>query len=217
MSSPRLFSPRLVAIAALLAGTAALTGCKEEETRLFDETGVWALERFSLTGGPFEDISQNRKNRFLLRFNPDDAVVAAAVCHEQGTTINVQSSNCTNAALSTWTCRCFSYTFDESRMVWQEFEPGTEPPPVGAVGGDGETDGGSGGGGAHELFLAAPPDTTATYEFKSLPEGLFNSDGSSSKHVFQQKAVAIWTDVDINGDGTPDLEACSQSCFPSER
>ncbi|HLT35191.1 MAG TPA: hypothetical protein VK034_02875, partial [Enhygromyxa sp.] len=63
-------SSRSVAIAALLAATAILTGCPEEDTRLFDETGVWALERYSLDGGMYIDISQNRKNKFLLRFKP---------------------------------------------------------------------------------------------------------------------------------------------------
>lgn len=207
-------SARLVAIAALLAATATLTSCTEEDTRLFDETGVWALEQYSLDGGPYVDIAQNRKHRFLLRFKPDDGVVAAAACHEQATEPDVNSSNCTNTGLSTWTCQCFAYTYDKDRMVWQEFAPGDDVPPVGAPGADGETEGEAGG--AHELFLAAPTGTTATYEFSSLPLGLFDSDGTNSKHVFQIKADTLWTETDINEDGTMDLEACSQSCFPSE-
>lgn len=217
MPSPRATSSSRVlfgATAALLAATAMLTGCPEEDTRLFDETGVWTLERYSLDGSPFVDVSQNRKNRFLLRFKPDDGVVAAAACHEQNTEVNVNSSNCTNAGLSTWTCQCFAYTYENNRMVWQEFAPGDPVPPVGAPGGDGETDGG--GGGAQELFVAAPEGTASTYEFTSLPAGLFNSDGDLSRHVFQIKADSVWTAVDINADGTADLEACSQSCFPSE-
>ncbi|HLT40981.1 MAG TPA: hypothetical protein VK034_32110, partial [Enhygromyxa sp.] len=132
------------------------------------------------------------------------------------TEVNVNSSNCTNAGLAEWTCQCFAYTYDKDRMVWQEFAPGENPPAVGSPGGDGETDGG-GGGGAHELFVSAPKGTTATYEFSSLPDGLFNSDGQASKHIFQAKADTVWTGVDINMDDTADLEACSQSCFPSER
>ena len=206
-------SARLVATAALLAATATLTGCPEEDTRLFDETGVWALEQYSIEGGPYTEISQNRKNKFLLRFKPDDGVVAAAACHEQNTNVNVNSSNCTNQGLSTWTCQCFAYTYDNDRMVWQEFAPGEPKPPVGSPGSDGETEG---GGGAHELFLAAPKGTTATYEFSPLPADLFNSNGVSSKYIFQIKADGQWTDVDVNEDGVLDLEACSQSCFPSE-
>ena len=207
-------SARLVATAALLAATATLTGCPEEDTRLFDETGVWALEQYSVDGGPYVEISQNRKNRFLLRFKPDDGVVAAAACHEQNTTVNVNSSNCTNAALSTWTCQCFAYTYDNNRMVWQEFAPGDPVPPVGAPGSDGETEGE--GSGAQEIILAAPTGTSSTYEFSSLPMGLFNSDGMVSKHIFQIKADGLWIDTDIDMDGVLDLEACSQSCFPSE-
>ncbi|MFO7567588.1 MAG: hypothetical protein R6X02_33395 [Enhygromyxa sp.] len=209
-----MFSSRLVVTAAFLAATATLAGCTEEDTRLFDETGVWTLERYSLDGGPYVDIAQIRKNLFLLRFKPDDGVVAAAACHEQNTEVNVNASSCLNAGLSQWSCQCFSYTYENNRMVWQEFTPGEAPPPVGAVGGDGETDGAEGGG-AHELFLAAPAGTTSTYEFSSLPPGLFNSDGMLSKHVFQIKADSVWTGVDKNEDGTLDLEACSQSCFPS--
>jgi hypothetical protein len=207
-------SARLVATAALLAATATLTGCPEEDTRLFDETGVWALEQYSIDGGVYVNIAQNRKNKFLLRFKPDDGVVAAAACHEQNTAVNVNSSQCTNAALSTWTCQCFAYTYDKDRMVWQEFAPGDPVPPVGTPGADGETDGEPGG--AQEVLLAAPTGTSSTYEFASLPAGLFNSDGMVSKHIFQIKADSQWTDVDINTDGVADLEACSQSCFPSE-
>jgi hypothetical protein len=207
-------SARLVATAALLAATATLTGCPEEDTRLFDETGVWALERYSLDGGMYVDIAQNRKNRFLLRFKPDDGVVAAAACHEAGTTVDVNSSNCTNAGLAEWTCQCFAYTYDKDRMVWQEFAPGEPVPSVGSPGADGETEGG--GSGAHELFVAAPEGTTSTYQFASLPLDLFNSDGMASKYIFQIKADTIWTAIDINMDTTLDLEACSQSCFPSE-
>lgn len=207
-----MFSSRLVATAALLAATATLTACEEEDTRLFDETGVWALEQYSLDGGPYTDIAQNRKNKFLLRFKPDDGVVAAAVCHEENTEVDVNGSNCTNAALAEWTCQCFSYTYDNSRMLWQEFAPGDTPPPVGS--GDGETDGG--GGGATEVLLAAPKGTTSTYEFGPLPAGLFNSDGQASKYIFQIKADSVWTTTDIDMDGVADLEACSMSCFPSE-
>ena len=57
---------------------------------------------------------------------------------------------------------------------------------------------------------------TSSYEFISLPPELFNSDGAMSKHVFVHEADEIWTAVDVNMDGTPDLEACSRSCFPSE-
>jgi hypothetical protein len=177
-----------------------------EDTRLFDETGVWALDRYSLDGTPHQEINQGRKDRFLLRFGPDDAVVAAAACHEQGFEVDVNSSSCTNAALSTWSCQCFSYTYEGSQMIWQEFAPGDQPPPVGAVG----------NGGAHEVDLSAFGETAATYQLDSLPLGLFNSDGDLSKHVFQLVADTIWTTVDINDDGMLDLEQCSMLCFPSE-
>lgn len=212
MPHTRIINVSVVATAAILA----LVGCKEEDTRLFDETGVWTLEKYSLDGTPYQDINQGRKNRFLLRFKPEDNVVAAAACHEQGDDVDVNSSSCTNAPLAMWSCQCFSYTYEGSTMVWQEFAPGDTPPEVGPVGGGGDgTDGGTEGT-AHEIQLSAFAETSATYLFDSLPEGLFNSDGELSKHVFQIKDPAIWTEVDINMDDVLDLEMCSSQCFPSE-
>jgi hypothetical protein len=201
----------ILATAAILA----LVSCQEEDTRLFDETGVWTLDRYSLDGSPYQEINQGRKNRFLLRFKPDDAVVAAAACHEQGFEPEVNSSSCTNATLATWSCQCFSYTYEGSRMLWQEFAPGDTPPPVGAVAGGDGTDGGDMEG-SHEVNVSAFGETAATYQFDTLPLDLFNSDGDISKHVFQQKAETIWTTVDVNMDGMLDLEMCSSLCFPSE-
>jgi hypothetical protein len=175
-----------------------------DEPTLFDERGVWSVEQYALDGGPLVDISAVRANRFLLRFKPEDQVVAAAACAEQDTDVDINGSNCTNAALASWSCECFAYTFAGEQMVWQAFTPvpGEPPPTVGASG--------------HALTVAVPPGGGSSYEFRPLPPGLFNSDGVVSKHVFQHKADEIWTDVDVNVDGTPDLEACSRSCFASE-
>jgi len=217
-------SSRALTPTGVLLAFAALTGCAEEDTRLFDETGVWTLEKYTLDGSPFKDIDQNRKNRFLLRFKPADGpgeedeeqgVVAAAACHETGSDVDVDASTCVNAGLATWSCQCFTYTYEGSTMVWQEFEPNTSPPLIGAPT-SGETGGDGDGGGAHTLTVAGFEGAAATYQFVSLPEGLFNSDGEISKHVFQLKAEKVWTEVDIDGDETPDLDACSMSCFPSE-
>jgi hypothetical protein len=216
MPNARTTNVTVVATAAVLA-LVSLTGCPEEDTRLFDETGVWTLERYSLDGTPYQDINQGRKNRFLLRFKPADGVLAAAACHEEGFPVDVNSSSCTNATLATWSCQCFSYTYENSRMVWQEFAPGDTPPPVGAVGGgDGTGDTGDTENSAHEVNVSAFGETSATYQFDTLPLGLFNSNGDISKHVFQIKADTIWTTVDVNNDAVLDLEQCSSLCFPSE-
>lgn len=215
----------VAAVVVSLASLTSLTSCKAEDTRLFEETGVWTLEKFSLDGTPFQDIIQSRKNRFLLRFMPTPDIeppdlmgglVAAAACHEMGTDIDVKASTCVNAGQSTWSCQCFAYTFEESRMVWQEYDPGQTPPAVGfPVAGDGTGDAG-GDGDAHEVLVSAFADSSSTYLFDPLPVGLFNSDGDLAKHVFQLKADTVWTDVDLNGDDVPDLQECSQLCFPSE-
>ena len=202
----------VVATAAILA----LTACPEEPTFLFDEDGVWALEKYSLDGTPYQDINQGRKNRFLLRFKSSEKIVAAAACHEENDDVDPDSSSCTNATLAVWSCQCFTYSYMESTMVWQEFSPGDTPPPVGAVDGGGDGTDGGGGFEAHEIQLTAFGETAATYQFDSLPPTLFKSDGDIAKHVFQIKADTLWLDADVNMDGMKDLEMCSQLCFPSE-
>lgn len=207
------FRPVITA-ALVTTALACLTSCEEEDTRLFDEAGVWTLEKYSLAGEPYQDIAQGRKNRFLLRFKPADGVVAASGCREEGSELDIRSSTCVNALLSEWTCQCFAYTYDTSTMVWQEFPPGETPPAVGAPA-SGETDGDTGDG-AHVIQLESFSGSTSTFEFASLPADLFNSEGEQAKHVFQLKADSVWTDVDLDMDDTPDLDMCSQLCFPSE-
>lgn len=169
------------------------------EPGLFDESGVWALTKYSLGGVPFQDIASIRMNRFLLRFWPESGVLATAGCTEMGTEVDIEASTCINAAVSSWECRCFAYTFTGASMAWLEFTPGDAPPPVE-------------GADVHALELAAFADVADAYEFESLPPGLFNSSGEIDSHVFETRALSVWTEVDVNGDAVPDLEACAMSC-----
>ncbi len=194
------------AVPAILA-LFAIASCAEEDTRLFDETGIWSLESYTLDGTTLQEIDQSRDNAFLLNFKPSDGVVAAANCYSEGGSTSVEGSTCKiNEAASTWDCHCFAYTYDNDRMVWQEFEPGDVPPAVGPVSEE--------EGGATEIIVSEFGDAARTYQYDSLPADLFNSDGSIARHVFTQKAQSIW-DVDLNLDETIDLEACANSCFPS--
>lgn len=206
MPSLRLASSFAVS-AAVFGG---LLGCQpEEDNRLFDERGVWAVEKYRLPGNETTDVSQQRKNRFLLRFSPEDDVVAAANCFVPGESDSITAALCDLSKSSAqWACRCFAYEYDEDVMVWQEFEPGD---PVPAVGDPTVED-----SGAHELTVEFFGDSTQTVTFTALPLDLFDSDGELAAHTFQIKADSVWTGVDVNEDGTPDLDACSQSCFPSE-
>ena len=190
------------------------TGCKEEDTRLFDESGVWSLEKFSIEGGlPFNDIDQSRKDRFMLYFQPNDreeedvpgGIVAAANCHAEGDTESVTASSCINPSLASWSCRCFAYAYDDDRMVWQEFAPGEAPPAVGNPAIDDS--------GAQEIFLEPFQQASSTYIFESLPDGLFDSDGENSKHVMQIRATSVWDNMDIDDADAPDLEFCTMGCF----
>jgi hypothetical protein len=204
------------ALTSTLVATAllSLTSCKEEDNRLFEEGGVWALQAFTLDGTAIMDLDAQRRNHFLLRFSPDDGVVATAACKVSPSETVTDSSCGFNSIDAEWECHCFAYEFDNSIMRWQEFAPGENPPPVGAPAGDGETDGMTAG--SHEIELEEAK-ASGTYQYFPLPEGIFGSDGVTSKHVFQSRAESVWTGADINEDDAPDLDGCTQACFPSLR
>jgi hypothetical protein len=188
---------------ALLALPALLTGCPEEPTKLFDETGVWAVEKYALDGGQLNDVPQERKNAFLLNFNPELGVVAAGSCKSaDNQTIN--SAICvSNPNAAFWECQCFAYTFDDSRMVWQPFMAGEMPPEV--------LDPAIEGSGAFEVLVEEFPALGRGYQFAPLPMDVFDSDGALAKYVLQQKSTTIWDESEVTGD--PTLLQCSEACF----
>ncbi len=193
----------LLALPALLA-----SGCKEEELPLFDETGVWAIEKYALDGGQLEDIPQERKNGFLLNFNPELGVVAVGSCYS-ATNQDLESAICKgNPAAAYWECQCFAYEFEKSRMVWQPFTASDTPemPPV--VG-----DPGIDGSGAIEVLVEVFPDLGRGYLYNPFPEGVFDSDGTLSKYVFQQKSPSVWDDAEVVGIAGRTLLECSTLCF----
>ena len=67
-----------------LAAVAALPGCKEEDTRLFDETGVWSLSHYTDDMDEFlEAPSNTHEDAFMLKFDSSKKLVAAAACSFQ--------------------------------------------------------------------------------------------------------------------------------------
>jgi hypothetical protein len=199
-----LTSLALLALPALLA-----SGCKEEPGNLFDERGVWAIEKYALDGGVLDDVPQERKNGFLLNFNPDLGVVAAAGC-VSAESQTIESAICkTNPNAAYWECQCFAYTFEKDRMVWQSFLPGEMPPVVEDPTVEGST--------AFEVLVEEFPALGLSYQFSPIPMGLFDSDGDLAKYVFQQKSLNVWDNPEVpGGDGNPNLEACSVGCFGPE-
>ncbi|MFV8750275.1 hypothetical protein ACNOYE_06965 [Nannocystaceae bacterium ST9] len=172
---------------------------------MFDETGVWAVEKYALDGGQLEDIPQERKNAFLLNFDSDLGVVAVGSCFSANNQ-DIESAICkSNPAAAFWECQCFAYEFKKSRMVWQPFDPGAEIPIVG----DPEIE----GSGAFEVLVEEFPSLGLGYLYNPMPMGVFDSDGTLSKYVLQQKAVNVWTEAEVAPDS---LLECSVGCFGAQ-
>ena len=79
-------------------------------------------------------------------------------------------------------------------MLWTEFTPkGGTPPPAPP-----EDSTAPKPGEAYSIVLEAYPDSSSTYRFSRLPYGLFNSDGETTKYVFQGRSDAQFLDTGCN-------------------
>ena len=194
----------------------ALASCKPEpDPRSFNEAGVWALEFYDVDQTGLEGIPPPREHAFLLNFDPEANVVAAASCaSDGGAASGVSNSTCrNNEASSVWACRCFAYEHVEPDvMTWTEFDLGQ---PIPAVGSDEERT---------TVMTATPTDDGNNCKegdpkecpqilLSPLPPQLFSSDGLTSTYEFAAKAQSIWDNEDLDGT-QPDvlLEMCGP-CF----
>jgi hypothetical protein len=194
----------------------SVVACAEEDTRLFDETGTWSLIYFSLEGGALSPIEHSpHNNAFLLNFDPSVSLVTAAACSFGGSN-SVLASQCRfgDENQIDWECRCFKYSYEGSTMNWTEYAPGTDPPA--SAGGGGDTDGG-GAEGSTTITVSVPDSEdlpNGSKLFTPLPgpsefdmvDGVFQSDGETSSHVFLQRAENL---IDETG--------CRAACgFPGD-
>lgn len=210
---------------ALVAAALNLAGCADDPGpgKLFEEDGVFELDRFDVTGSGLEELSTQKAKTFFLMFDGENKVVQTAMCSDDDTD-NPTNSECTSITDSRWICQCFGYGFEEDQMAWQAFEAGgtipvvkvgeTEVEEEDPTAGETDTDGGSGGGdeggdggdepapaGAiHQFTVAESAAESATFDFTPLPEGVFGSDGLTSKFVFQKKARSLFDPVLENED-----------------
>jgi hypothetical protein len=169
-------------------------GCADDEPiPLFEEKGTWALFRYDLDGMGVMPIDvQERVDGFLLNFNPDKGIVAAATCIDSMGRTDITQTLCD---IDEFVCRCFNYTFEETTMLWTEFEGSSEPPvppedSTAAKPGD-----------TISIEVSQFGDTSSTYNYSILPYGLFNSDGETTKYVFQ-----------IRGDDKFAATGCYEVC-----
>ena len=161
---------------ALCALTVLAGACKEEgRDVLFEEDGTWSLFQYDYEGkglAPFDNAA--RVDQFLLHFNMEAGVVAAASCLDSMDRTDLANTLCD---LNKFQCRCFEYTYEKSAMSWTEVEP------KGGTVADPKTTG---------ISLEDYPDFNSTYLFTPLPEGLFNSDGTSSRYLFQPRGNSLF-------------------------
>ena len=205
-------------IRALVATACALpilsaTGCKEEEpSALFDEEGAWVLKLFKLEDGlALSDFgSPLRQEKFMLYYDKEAAVVAAAACNDSMGVQGVTASQCDlPKEAGGYYCRCFSYEYDDDTMVWTEFVPDGQPAPPAPTEDELAMGVSAPDAGVLIALEAYDPDSTNnTYRYTPLPYGLFDSNGASSEYVFQSRGPATF-------DATGCREVCGIAAEPA--
>lgn len=189
-------------IRALVASACALTiltaaGCKQEEPGpLFDEGGSWVLLFFRLADGDLlSDFgSALRQNKYMVYFDKEANIVAAAACNDSMGKQGLRESLCDlPKEQGGYYCRCFNYEFEEATMTWTEFVPKGQPRPPEP--GDEDKDAGvvaSGSPVQLEVEEYSPDTYNDTYRFTPLPFGVFDSNGRTSEYVFQARGAAAF-------------------------
>lgn len=180
----------------LCALVAAVGACKEEgPTTLFEEQGAWSLIEYDIDGSGNQAIDESRVDQFLLYFDQEAGIVAAASCVDSMGRNDVDASLCDTDEFE---CRCFNYTYEESTMIWKEFttDSSTPPPPP-----ENEDTVATPVGDPFSISLTAYPGSSGTFRYSGLPYELFNSQEGLSKYVFQ-----------IRGDGKFIPTGCLEIC-----
>jgi hypothetical protein len=179
------FHGAICVVAAVLGG-GAVGGCDDDPIPLFDEQGTWALVKFDLDGKGLTSFDVGaRAEKFLIHFNQEKSIVAAASCLDSMGRVDLTTTLCDTG---TFQCRCFNYTFEETLMTWSEFAPegGALPPdpPEDAMA--------QKPGDPVPIGLETYPESGQTYRYSTLPYGLFNSDEETTKYVFQSRGDAAF-------------------------
>jgi len=210
---------RLFLLPGVLGLSLSVGACKEDPPtpKLFQEDGVWSVVNYDLTGsGDLKEIdTMNRRDAFMLHFDATEQVVTTASCVEDATDTPASSTCLLTPTTTEWLCQCFGYDFVRDEMLWREFDAGDIPPDVSLADLDDPgggmasgTDGGGGDGDDTLISLAEIPDVSSTYNFRPLPEGVFGSDGESSRYIFEARAASLFDRVFDDPDGRPGCEPC---------
>ncbi|MEM7154171.1 MAG: hypothetical protein AAF799_15090 [Myxococcota bacterium] len=188
----------------------------EETPKLFDEEGVWSVIRYDLEGsGDLKDIdTMNRRDAFMLSFDSAERIVTAAACIGDANETPASSSCLLTPSETDWDCKCYAYDYVGDQMLWHEFQAGDIPPDVSLANvddsapADDESGGGSGAGEDQTIVdLSDIEDVASTFNFLPLPDGLFGSNGVSSRYTFQGRAGSVFDPV-FNDDIRETCEPC---------
>lgn len=173
----------------------AVVGCDDEPIPLFDEQGTWALVLFDIDGTGLTKFDVGmREEKFMIHFDSETGIVASAGCVDSMGRTDITTTLCDQPNFQ---CRCFNYTYAETAMTWTEFKPeGGELPPPPPEDSDAAKP-----GEPVAIQLSVYADSGQTYNYSTLPYGLFNSDGKTTKYVFQTRG-----DSDFLATGC--MEAC---------
>lgn len=221
MSKPR--RPSLLVLAAL--GLLATTGaCKDDPPtpKLFQEQGVWSVIIYDLEGnGEQRDVDvMSRRDAFMLSFDASEKVVQTAACIESDSDTVADSLCHINPDDTRWSCRCFAYDFVREEQLWREFNAGDVPPdvklsevddpPASDSGSGSGGGGGDGGGGTGDtlVMVSEIEGVNSTFNFRPLPDGVFGSNGESSRFVMQKRADSQFDPVFDDPKGRPGCEPC---------
>lgn len=188
-------------LARLTAATLALTGCSSEDEgpgQLFDEQGVWELRQFSLEGNVLEPVSNTRAEAFLMRFEGN--VVQTAMCAEDIDDTPGNSTCRLSGQDAEWFCECFAVRFEGDRMVWKSFEAGEDVPEATFDFIDTNST---------VLQVNNVENVAFTHGFQPMPGGVFGSDGSNSRYVFEQRPLDVFAQVFDDPDGRQTCAPCT--------
>lgn len=178
-------------------GLSLLTAaCDDDEGpgTLFDEEGVWSVVNYDLDGsGDLKEIdTMNRRDAFMLSFDPENRVVTTAACGETENDTPANSGCLLTPDTTSWFCSCYGYDFVEDQMLWREFDAGDIPPELSlddvVVGEDGTTDAELG----TVIQLGPIEGVSSTFNYLPLPDGLFGSNGENSRYIFQARSAAVF-------------------------
>jgi hypothetical protein len=167
---------------------------------LFDEDGVYSLERYDLDGAGFSEIDSNtRENAFLMKLDAGARVAQVAMCGEtEGDLPSDSLCRVLGGETSSWFCSCYAYAFGGSEMLWRPFSPDETPPDVAFPGESGDT----------QIVVEIVEGVAGMHEFSPLPEGVFGSDGVDAAFRFQLVAPSIFDQVFDDPEGRPGCTPC---------